>query len=87
MESHGVIYTSNPGNVIIRIQLQFVRTPLSSHRVAKILSMACTQIHILRDCIAGMGADMEAKTWSHKARFDWEETAALETNIIIHVCN
>lgn len=38
-----VIYTTNPGSVIIRILLHFVRTPLSSKGSAKLAPTACTQ--------------------------------------------
>lgn len=40
LESGGEIYTTNPERVIIGILLQFVRTLLSSNRIAKSLAMA-----------------------------------------------
>lgn len=82
-----VIYTTNPGSVIIRILLHFVRTLLSPREAPSLHPRLAHKAHILRECLAGRRACTEAKACSHKAGFDCEQTSIHETNVNVHVEN
>lgn len=52
----------------------------------RVYSWLAHKVDIPRECIADKRADIEAKAFSHKARFEREQTSAQETNAI-HIWN